>query len=216
MIRDTRKNDIYFEKYIAYQNDRIKKFTNALKNMPDKAGVKRCSRMLSDFIRDLFSAKYSIGASKDELKGIFKQYLSVVNECKIQEYSEYINAVAIAILLDVDLADVRKIAGKEIEMDDLLNKLFNFPSGKDKILKYPDYYQIFLDYLTDKIGNDEFNDYIKEKWYMSSADFAWYDSHKDNNDIYVGYWCWLAAACLKLKRIVNSKKNIYIPYDLID
>lgn len=217
MVRDKLKDGKYFEDYIICQNKRIDKFKSVAEQLPDSEEDKRskCQRMIANFQKDLFAAEYSIGTSKAELERVFNEYLNVLNEIKTEEYAEYADAIAIGILLDIDIKELKSIKGNENLNDGFILALTNYPDISKKTLNYADYYQPFFDFLSGKSSRDSFIKYMASSWYESNKEFAWYDSDKSTEDIYTGYWCWIAAACLKLRKEETDGVVSFIPYDLI-
>lgn len=217
MSRDKRKNDRYFEDYIIFQNKRIAKFKSMAETQPDTEQDKRKKilRIVGNFQKDLFTAKYSIGASKQELKKIFDDYIEILQIIKTNEYGEYVDVMAIGVLFDMNLKDLQTIAGNDGLHDGIVNVLVNYPDISNKPLCYPQYYQAFYDYITGKTDIEEFSKYLSVTWYDSSKEFSWYDSHKSKENVYVGYWCWLAAACIILRKEKSIYNIPYIPYDLL-
>ena len=64
MLRDPRKDEAYFEAYIEYQKKRINMFAQQLELLEENVDANRqkialCSRYLTNFTADLFSAEYS-------------------------------------------------------------------------------------------------------------------------------------------------------------
>ena len=209
MIRDTRKTQEYFNEYIAYQKERITKFSS-LKSSLDGAKVVQCNEMIAHFMKDLFVAMYSANASQDELKETFNEYLAMVKGVSQLSYSECVDIVAICIMLDISIDSLSDIKAFDDETDDLIKLLI----GLDDLtgdLKFPEYYKPFYEYLMQKSTYEDFVGYVENEWYNSSEDFYWFDSHKNENDTYTGYWCWLAAACLKITKASNPDRSAFIP-----
>lgn len=77
-------------------------------------------------------------------------------------------------------------------------------------LKYPTYYIIFLDYLYNRVALSELVDYVLNEWYQASAELSWYDSHLSKENVFVGYWCWVAAAVIRMKG-ETARASKYIP-----
>lgn len=214
MIRDQRRDEKYFDDYISYQNERIEKFMELQKGLTNPDGKMQCARTIANLKKDLLSAEYSRGASKEKLKEIYESYLSIFDGNKMEEYAESVDALSLAILLDVDLKYLKNMLQNNL-LDGLIETLLSYPVINVDKLKYPEYYQPFFDYLSDKIDDIEFDKYMLNEWYASNKEFAWCDSDQGTNDTYTGYWCWIAAACLKLKGRTESRNNPYIPYDMI-
>lgn len=81
-------------------------------------------------------------------------------------------------------------------------------------LLYADYYIVFYQYATGQTDFTEFSAYMNNRWYDSNEAMYWYDSHKKKEDVYTGYWCWLAAALMKIRK-ATCKDVSYVPVDLI-
>jgi len=61
--------------------------------------------------------------------------------------------------------------------------------------------------------------FITKEWYKGHKDSGWYNNHKnDHHDVYCGYWCFEAAAVVKIMRLNDSnfKDCQYYPKDLIN
>lgn len=209
------KNDKYFEDYIIYQNKRIAKFKQALNAISPSDIDKRqtCLGILAGFQRDLINAKYSIGALKPEMKKVVCEYINIIKEIGVNNYEEYINVISLAILFDL-MDEVAEISTKEPLNDRLTDILMGKPNV-EKELRFKEYYGQFCNYLEGFIGLIEFEKYMNEEWYKSSEGMYWYDSHKSTEDVYTGYWSWLAAACLKVKKEGEHGTVQFIPYDVI-
>ncbi|MCH5249594.1 MAG: DUF1910 domain-containing protein [Lachnospiraceae bacterium] len=219
MNRDNYKSIDYFEKYLKNQKSKIAKFNGVLSKIDenDADKIRQCKRILANFYMDLFTAEYSYGASKDELERTFSEYCNLVKESAVDSYSEMVDLLSISILLDWQ-ENVKWIKNNETFDDSLIKSLKAYLYGDGQIndasldLKYPDYYKVFAEYLDGIKDAEELIQYVNKEWYSSSIDMSWYDSHLSKEDIYVGYWCWLAAAVLKIKECSISNEK-YIPSD---
>lgn len=221
MSRDFLKSGEYYEKYIKTQKDRIKKFEGALSKFGenDSAKIQQCSRILANFYKDLFTAEYSKGILKSELKKSFIDYVNAVKKSGVDNYAEMVDLLSIEILLRC-CNDISWIEQYDMYNDSLIRALKAYIDGKDygnsvsEHLKYPEYYKIFAEYLDEKVDGYKLLNYLSEKWYESSADMSWYESHLSKEDTYAGYWCWLAAALFKIKQD-EFQVTKYFPGDLI-
>lgn len=210
ICRDTQKDSTYFEEYILEQKNRISQFVEVKKQLDSKEKIEKCNSIISSLERDLFCAQFSAGYSREELIDTFHEYVCLFVNTEDISYEEYINALAINILLDAGNDDLLKSIRPSFDVDALLELLLYGDTDK-KELNFPDYYQVFLDYMNENVSTDYFIDYIANKWYSSSYNLYWYESLDNENNTYVGYWCWLAAAILKNKRITLKEKPNYIP-----
>ena len=99
MNREFYKDDRYFEDYIICQNKRIEKFTDTLNKLGEGDSTKtaQCQRYLANFNRDLMSAKYSIGASRQEVQKLYMKYLEAVKNSSVADYAEMVDILSLAI-----------------------------------------------------------------------------------------------------------------------
>lgn len=218
MIRAQYKDESYFKAFIDSQEKRIDKFEKTIRIInPDEVDkVRQCKSYICSFYWDLVSAKYSMGFSKEEIANdvlaLFSYFTSV------NSYNEMINYLSFAILFDISGSNLDAIIDNEEYDDPLVGKLKAYFCEKQgahsDALLYPNYSKPFFDFLNNVIDLKTFIKYIDEEWYDSCKDLYFYDSHKNSNQTYTGYWCWLAAAILKMK----SEKAVFssfIPTDLI-
>ena len=208
ICRDTRKDYTYFEKYISDQEKRITRFENIRTKLSAEDKIKECDGILSNLQRNMFLAKFSAGYLIGDLISSFNTYIDQLILAKDVSYDELINAIAINIVLDAGRNKDLSVLASNNENDVLTKALLGMP-GEERQLIYESNYESFYQFLTDSISETEFIRYITEDWYDSCEDLYWYDSLKSDNDTYVGYWCWIAAAVLKLKN--KSTENVYIP-----
>lgn len=225
MVRDSIKDKKYFEEFIDYQNTRIKKFTdilNTLKtNKSDENKVIQCTIILAIFIKDKIVAMYSYGYSKDDIKTEFDKYIEYLLVTGIASYNEMVDFLSLAILLDCTAEQVEKFMSIKQFDDSLVLMLKNYLMEKkivkfDAQLEYETDSEIFVQYLNSDCEEKEVLEYIENNWYESNSEAPWYDSHNNNNDIYVGYWCWVGAAVLKIKEVSLIVADCkYLPSDLL-
>ncbi|MCC8051410.1 MAG: DUF1910 domain-containing protein [Clostridiales bacterium] len=220
MHRDTIKDAKYFDDYIDCQKKRIEKFaavSEALDSSETKK-VAQCNRYLANYYKDMISAEYSAGEPKDSIKKTYDDYISCVKACGVCDYAEFIDMLSLAVLFQVDYETVKELV--RVEWSDSLTEILCEYLGKERDqateskLLYTDYYTPFYQYATGKSDLVDFSTYISNEWYDSNKDMYWYDSHKKKEDVYAGYWCWLAAALMKIR---NAPSEIvkYVPLELI-
>lgn len=219
MSREIFQSDNYFEEYIEEQNERIEKFKNVLNDISrrDIQKIAQCERILANLYKDLFSASYSLGVSKDKLMEIFKLYIDSVLNSSISDYTEMVDILSLSIILDIDKGKIEPVLKNGDYDDGLVLSLKSYIIGdyhlSDKKLLYTDYYSVFYLYLKGRKTVEEILNYLENDWYNASDEFAWYDSHNSSENIYVGYWCWLGAAVLKMKS-ASQIKGKYIPLEI--
>ena len=222
MSRELYKDDRYFEDFIIYQNKRIEKFEDTLTKLRegDSSRAKQCQRILANFYKDLIAAKYSIGASKQEVQRIYFQYLKEIELCSISDYAEMVDILSLAILFDTAAEDIGFVLeNSDYASDALIQVLKTRISGDKQILEngqlfFPEQYEMFYQYITGSVDTESFVKFMENEWYALCKDFAWFDSHKSTENIYVGYWSWLSGAVLKVNTAVVSGKQ-YIPCALL-
>lgn len=214
MIRDTIKNAQYYADIIPQLEQRILKYEKKRDEFPiDSSQYEKCQIHLQGIGYNYVSALYSSGASTSKVKSAVEQYLTTLTTSSVT-YNEVIDAYSLAILFGVSQMCTALTVQKRYH-DILIDTLAQyFDKGKAIITQdKPVFqeYQPFADYLSGQMSKDEFLRYIEEEWYSSCADRAWYESNKNPNDVYTGYWCWLGAALLKLKHDSVMHKVQYLP-----
>lgn len=226
MSREHYKSDQYFTEYIAEEEKRAEKFRGMMPALKAEEQRVQCARYLAAFEKNILTAKYSRGASKAEIALSFGKYLEALEKCGISAYAEMADVLSLAILLGCPREDMKKTLANP-EFDDalilalkryIIAGVVEVPGASEKGLRFEDEYRAFLSYLVSE-GEDaarKFVAYIEEKWYPSCSNMSWYDGHKSRENIYAGYWCWPAAALLKMKGDgAAAAGTVYIPEGLI-
>jgi hypothetical protein len=155
----------------------------------------------------LINALYSAGRDKKEITRVVKEYIGIVNEAGIRSYSDYVDILSLSIVFEIP---VGKVADYPQYEDGITKYLKSGDISKIDNLKYADFYGTFADYITGKISTEEFSSYMENKWYSTCEEFYWFDAHKSKEDVYTGYWSWLATAIIKKKAVANAKIR-YVP-----
>lgn len=215
MSRDRIKNDKYFEEYIIEQNKRIAKFQLVANQQGDIEKKNKLYRIVANLQKDLFSAKYSIGANIEELRRIFDDYLESLNNTSILDYGELVDIISIGILLDTDIKNTINKCDLSLKKDGLVEALLNDGKIGTMPLLFEEYYSPFYKYLKKEKDISYLEAYMENSWYSNSSEFSWYDSDASKENVYVGYWCWIAAAVVKLRGDKVNNKNNYLPVDLL-
>lgn len=215
MIRDTIKNAQYYADIIPQLEQRIRKFEKKRDEFPiDSTQYEKCQIHLRGICYNYVSALYSSGASASKVKSAVELYLATLTTASVT-YNEVIDAYSLAILFGVSQMCTALTVQKRYH-DILIDTLAQyFDKGKAIITQdKPVFqeYQPFADYLSGRMNKDKFLRYIEEEWYGSCVNRAWYESDKNPNAVYTGYWCWLGAAVLKLKSEETIQKVKYLPY----
>ena len=229
MLRDSLKSPEYFERYIQYQDTRIQKFTNILKQLKNNATTQRnqCNTYLSNFYKDKLSAMYSYGNTKSELFPVFNCYMGHTSKTVVSCYSDFADLLALMILFDDASIHHQEFILSVTEFDDpFIIRLKQYlvqeqiSTACKEVLLYPKQYSKFLSILEEHdLAKSTLNllDYMNNHWYNNCSDLAWFESHKNTADTYCGYWCWLSAAIAKIKQMDLSfiRTGKYIPWEII-
>lgn len=225
MLRDKRRNAVYFADYITDKKKAITGFTELLCKVEQQGtnpvGVTKCHIYLASFLRDLMVAYYSNGNTVDEIHQVFKQYLLHVQAQEELTYNEALNILSFAILLGEDVYTI--FDSISFPEDDFLSILIAYnrvhevlPSTPHKMY-VPELTGTLVQCLRGEATANELKHFISEKWYLLNEDEAWYDSDKRSTGTYCGYWCFEGAAVAKMMNfdIVDFREVEYFPLDLI-
>ncbi len=223
MVRDTRKNQEYFEDYIANQERRIGKFRQTLEQLnasgAEKGKRQQCCLFLENLCWDMLVAQYSYGSGKDVLEEWFTQYCGYVCARDSLTYNEALYVFSMAILLnkrDIDMP-------APYPEDSFLGALKSYSKCQvlpqmDKVtLAFPEKFQEFFRCLQGEMNAKELRNYIEKRWYSSNSDMPWHDADKRSKDTYCGYWCFDGAAVAKIMGFDSDDFTgcPYFPVDLL-
>lgn len=180
-----------------------------------------CSRYLTNFSADLFSAEYSYGCDIETLRATFDQHIKYFRQTREMTLSDALFTFSIAILFDLDCAEIAsqtKIPSDAISIELFRRGTKNVGSVKLLPESTPDLpsARFLVNGLQGNITIAELKDYIENRWYDDNSDAAWYNSHNSDSDTYCGYWCYIGAAIAKILGFdFNAFKGVtYFPYDL--
>ena len=134
------------------------------------------------------------------------------------DYESALVLISVSIMLS-DKESVKIISKKHKDLvleDKLLNALSLFAekdivawNGKFKILK------VFegLEDICHSCNKEEVLLNYLFKWYSNHKEASWYESDKENNNTYVGYWSFESAALAKIFSVSEDKlkQNIFYP-----
>lgn len=216
-MRDTRKDEIYFNKYLEFQYNRIEKKTEKLK---ESDNIKKQKILLSlvGYELDLIKAEFSLGASKEKIKVLLNRATKIAIEYKNITYEDLLNLLSLAIIVN-DTEEAIKLVksnNSKVKNDRLLNCLSIYIDKKevrwDKNLQLlPEYSDLNLVFISE---NKEYEllKYLNE-WYSKHAEYGWYNSHLGDLDTYCGYWSFESAAISIILDLNKEylKKSVYFP-----
>lgn len=219
MIRDDLKDAKYFEKYIAYQTDRISKKKEKLAACGnDEVKADRIRLSLLKYQLDMLFAKFSAGEGKIVLGNVLEEALDTACTMNDVDYESLLNLLSVAIFLDKEkeVSPLIKRHNEVIVKDKLLNCLAVFSENGSRLWNGEFQIKKVFDNLNDlDLSSDKtatLQSYL-DVWYDLHAEASWYDSHKEESETYVGYWSFESAALVKIFELDNRKlkTNRYFP-----
>lgn len=233
MIRDSIKSLTYYEEYLEYEYNRIEKFENAIKEVIAVRGedeaVQATYSSVQSFYFNVIAALYSSGALLDEIRNFFPKVINIMKKAwdPNDGYVEMLWMISIGIMLDVpkeQMVQLEALLKKGKLEDYLINYLIHsynkeWPCQTNDFL-FDQPYSLFSSIIKakDKVqAVDLLEKYLKESWYEGHDDMGWYDSHKNMEDTYNGYWSFESGAVLKILGLDDSSlKDVeYYPYDMV-
>ena len=232
----------FFEKQIEQTNYEIQLSKNSLKEVTTK-DEKFDTYLIYDSFNgsflNLVSAKYSKGEKIKDILPYCDYVMETVNKIWSNEidYSDggdtnfltLENSLCIGILAGVDkfyFEDLAKVMQEKNFSDFVVDYLVNsqlpdYPIGKNLIVKD----EKALNFLVEIIKTDDKEEaqnkikiYLEKHYYTAQNLDYFYNTHSiDKGENYHGYWCWEAAALVKIKNLDDSnfKNNKYYPYDFV-
>ncbi len=210
-IRDTYKNKSYFDQYIKEQRARI---DTKLVKLQDASGDRKQKILMSliGYYIDLLKAEYSNGASKATMKALLVEALKNIEDYKNATYDDLLVLLSLNVMLDTQSSIKKLVASNKstIAKDRLLTYLEDGGKNWNGGIPLNQHYKLLDDVFT---GDPEssMETYVKN-WYESNSDSAWYNRHMSDTNTYSGYWCFEAAAIVKLLHISDSKLTKYSTY----
>jgi hypothetical protein len=232
--RDNLKDAAYFERYLKHQDERISKFVSLAGKAENAKGLsssetQRAYGFVVKLMIEKLYASYSCGKTAEKIRQIYGTLVDVSKKINSLSYSQLIDIASLAVLLRSERDIKTKVISmmdKDRRTDILLDGFSNFLAGKGfiynaKDFKFREVYKELSAVITQSDKNKQIEllaEYIKNTWYASNKDSAWYDSHKSREDIYVGYWCFEGLALAVALGLETRKLSgiEYIPDDLID
>lgn len=158
--------------------------------------------------------------------------ITFLNQYILSVHFDVLDLLALGTLLNVPEKDFNLIVDV-IDKDNVKNFLYEFLI-RDKIpnrlliqeenfKEFPWYKDRFsklkkIIRIDDKnIAQDELKSFLEKDWYQLLHDTPIYNQHNVKNGNYVGYWCFAAAAIVKIKGLDDSsfRDNQYYPKDLV-
>ena len=220
-MRDQFKDKAYWAEYLETQERRIARFS-ALTGPGSNAELRQ--EHLLNLRIDKVYALYSSGAPVSELAQEYALALDVALALPTLVYGKLTWLLEMAVLLDVDIVSagqcalLREKVDAGMRLNDLdhlgscgddlwvgvLESCFSHrdcPTAEKRVL-FPGN-EAFAALVTEvqQVPAPEAEKFIRKHmkiWYKLHRDFAWYNSHRNRNNVYAGYWAFDCAALAKL------------------
>ena len=228
-MRDKKKNFQYFEEYINLHSKLLEKIQINIENSNnDKERKERFMMAKGVAEYNLLKALYSAGNSLENVKKIYLDFLDDM-EYFFNENSSILymyDVLSLAVLFNIDKKTVNKLfiilekVNREDGITNLYKKYFEKNIKIENVKSsYGSPYDDLLKIMTKDIKNkkNELLNYLRNLWYRGHSQAFWYNSHKDKQNSYVGYWSFEAGVIAKILGIDDSdlKDEPYYPYDLV-
>ena len=201
-MRDTRKDQKYFEEYLDYQKSRTEKKIAKLADCDDEK-KQRVLVSLTGYLVDLLKAEFSAGAEYDELKKEYDKAIHLVCDYENMTYEDILLLLAFAVLLGQRDGVEQLIHKNEktIDSDRLLTCFAEYlitgkVTWKLNIALLPEY-KLLNDVFQNDNGEIAMKNYLAS-WYSNHKESAWYNSHVKDTGTYCGYWSFESAAIVKM------------------
>jgi len=203
-MRDKRKSEKYFEKYLVNQYERIAAKEEKLKQCHD-AEIDKQARINIALLKlkaDTLTAEFSVGKKKEFLSDLYRNCCKTAQHTQTMSYDTLLRLLSFGIILgcesDISLF-INNINPRYLE-DKLINCLYSYATEK-KIcwsgnLLFPDVYSPLNAVFTEKsssIRTTALTNYLFG-WYESCKEFSWYATETNPHDVYNGYWSFESAA----------------------
>lgn len=223
IVRDFLRDRAYYQRFIAYEEERISEFTSLIKQVirergEEDEGVQYGYGVVSDLYQRKLLALYSAGYPADEIKGFLPEVVGWIEKSGdgyfgYDHYQDCVLLLSLATLMEVDedlFGRISQFASVYQEKDALIDFLLNGgiqkPATRDFLFKRP--YQHLDRVLFTKDGHQSIwglKVYLKKYWYEEHDEAAWHDLHLHRDEIYYGYWSFESAAIVKILGLDESE-----------
>ena len=232
-MRDTRKSKDYFLNKLQITDEnvsRILKIHDSNIKANNQKGLDVTNFCLSEVLFSYPETWYSIGKKIDEswimlYSNYFPCFLNSIGENNI--YQNIIKILSIGVLLNIEdeyfirlSSKLKEVKYQDSFIDFLVNSRCSQHKVSEKILfrKYIACETLSkLSQLQGQEAIDLINIYLNKYFYTKESIGREFNSHKQANNMYNGYWAWEIAAIVKIKQLNDSslKENPYYPYDIV-
>ncbi len=222
------------------ENNQIKedRIPSVMKRLADfyksilKAKYSRGDNFKSNFItQDLENVIYSMDKYwTPEHMFIIKKNNKPLKQYSLTGYFSLLEILSLGILLDISKNTLNLIVNfidKDSVKDLLYEFLINSISEREPIKNesYSEFFGINEKFSILKeiiiieqkeIAEKKLKDFLENNWFNSLKNESVFGLHTNPNNTYAGYWCFIAAAIVKIKSLDDSsfRDNKYYPKDL--
>jgi hypothetical protein len=239
IIRDSRKNIEYFQSYFEEHQPRLQKFLAAFEAATDDPLRRfRASTVSFNIALNIAVARYSSGEELEDVASAFKYSLKLLGNLVSSAkpvidfvrseyaggYDERYRLLAMCLSLGIDREEV-STAIEYIDLfkeGDLIWSIFArhlgyTPATSSQSLIWPSAYAELAQALSSPpaTATTHLRAFL-DSWYANMAITSWHDSHRRDTQVYVGYWCFEAAAAVKILNLDRRdfEHNPFYPRDL--
>lgn len=226
-MRDSIKDEQYFDEYITQQENRISKFCHKLQSGEvEEDRVIPITKKINDLRFSVFEAKYSQGEDLDILRKEFSNIVFSMPQFHkpTHVYVDMLWMLSIAVMLEVDSDEWDALSALILASnvnDWLLGYLLSSRGGNCQYRNWQIKMENPYDYLRNIIENStnkerDLKNYLENKWYKAHNEMAWYEIHNHNEKLYSGYWSYESGAISKILGINDESMKCvaYYPYDM--
>ncbi|PUV24014.1 MULTISPECIES: PoNe immunity protein domain-containing protein [Sphingobacterium] len=230
-MRTNLKDKDYFDSYITLNKEDIEFYEEGLKSgATANDRIPAVKRQIFTTGLHTVIAKYSAGYPVQEVETDFIKVIESLKEgwqgegknIQFDDYILMLWMLSVAILLDIDDAEFRKIITvleesgyKDGIYDIIISSKF---SDKNTVsdLTYPNEFGFLKNFYATK-NIEDLKNYLDKAWYKKMKPTYWFDNNKNKNEVFFGYWSLESAAFVKILDVEDSslENQQYYPYDLV-
>lgn len=179
----------------------------------------------------MFSVDIPLSEIKEVFTQTFDNFILSLDE-NFETYNYLLKVISKAILFDISKENLEQLASFVGKMDTnknleiwrpdkvigflLQSRVSNFQIPSEVL--FPSMYTL-LEKVLDSGSKSEAEEAMKvylDNWYDLHKTDPWYNNHKKQRG-YSGYWCWEAAAIVKIMKLDDTsfKDHPHYPYDMV-
>ncbi|WP_213422536.1 PoNi-like cognate immunity protein [Bhargavaea massiliensis] len=232
MVRDFLRDKNYFEEFIKDEEANIERYEQAMAMVieqrgEDDEGVQAGYTILTGYYFIKLNALYSAGRPIEEIRNLLPKVIELMKKSwDGNDYEQMLSTLSISVMLDIEnnqFEQLIEMVRKHNLHDSLIEFLIQGKQHEKSTLKGQLLFEVPYLKLVQVIQSNQteavikLKDYLEKYWYEGHNDSGWYDTHKNSDDIYNGYWSFESGAVAKILRLDDSilKDVPYYPYDLV-